>query len=148
MTPKAPVPYADRRVPSRRATSAPCHGPRSIRPWVVASGAGHQSTCSAKAAKIGNSQSTTLEITMDCDDGWVYFWLKTSCEPSWDLLRFFVDGTKKDEWSGENDWQRVGIPGCRWKAQVHLDVQQGQRGFAGRRHRLDRRHRVPTVVNL
>lgn len=77
-------------------------------PWVVVSEAGHQSTYAAKSGKIGNSQSSTLEITMDCDDGWISFWLKTSCEPSWDPLRFFVDGIKKEEWSGENDWRRVG----------------------------------------
>jgi len=79
-------------------------------PWVVVSGAGHQSACSAKSGKIGNSQSSTVEITMNCDDGWIYFWFKTSCEPSWDPLRFSIDGVKKEEWSGENDWKRVGYP--------------------------------------
>ena len=47
---------------------------------------------------------------MDCDDGWIYFWVKTSCEQFWDPLRFSIDGVKKDEWSGQTDWQRVAFP--------------------------------------
>ncbi len=79
-------------------------------PWIVVAGAGRQGTYGVKAGAIKDSQTSTLEITITCDTGWIRFWRKLSSEKLWDKLQFFIDGTKKGEWSGELDWEQVSFP--------------------------------------
>jgi hypothetical protein len=75
-------------------------------PMAVA-GTSHQGSYSAKAGAITHSQTSTLEITLTCDPGWIRFWRKVSCEGGPDKLVFAVDGSRKQEWTGNMDWAQI-----------------------------------------
>jgi len=48
-----------------------------------------------------------LQVTLDCSDGDVAFYCKVSSESGSDYLKFYIDGVKQGEWSGEQDWAEV-----------------------------------------
>jgi hypothetical protein len=62
---------------------------------------------SAQAGSIGDDETTSLEITLDCIAGYISFYRKVSSEKYYDYLRFYIDGTEQDKWSGEKDWEKV-----------------------------------------
>ena len=47
---------------------------------------------------------------MDCVAGSISFYCKVSSESRWDFLRFYIDGSQQDQWSGEQDWIMVSFP--------------------------------------
>jgi hypothetical protein len=75
--------------------------------WSVVSDAGHQGTYSARAGGIQAGQSSTLEVKITCEAGRIGFWYKLSTELGGDMLNFYIDGVRQNNWSGEKDWQRV-----------------------------------------
>jgi hypothetical protein len=75
--------------------------------WFVTSGESNSGVYSARAGSIDHDESSTLEVTLDCVSGDVRFYCKVSSESSWDYLRFYIDGTEKGEWSGEEDWEEA-----------------------------------------
>jgi len=76
--------------------------------WSVVNSEVYEGSFSAKSGAIGNNSSTTLEINLDVLlDGEISFFRKVSSEPSYDYLRFYIDGSMKAEWSGEVDWSEV-----------------------------------------
>lgn len=87
-------------------------------PWVVTVETRHQGLHCARAGAVGDSQSTTLKVTLPCEAGEIRFWRKVSSEEGWDKLQFYIDGWKKGEWSGELDWE-----------EVTFDVEAGDRTF-------------------
>jgi hypothetical protein len=78
--------------------------------WRISSAVSHAGHQSAQAGAIGDDEQTTLKITLDCTEGEISFWRKVSCESNWDYLEFFIDGSSKGKWSGEQDWQEVAFP--------------------------------------
>lgn len=77
-------------------------------PWFISANAPFEGTNCQESGDVGNSQSSEMSFfwQVTADDS-VSFYRKTSCEESWDFLRFFVDGIEKEKWSGENAWARV-----------------------------------------
>ena len=74
-------------------------------PWVVTDEESHSGTYSARSGAIDDDEVTKLYIFADTYvDGEISFWFKTSTQYHGDYFAFFVDGKKKDWWSGENDW--------------------------------------------
>jgi len=66
---------------------------------------------SAKSGEIGNVQFTTLKIELDIiAEGEISFWKKISTEENFDELKFFINGSVLDEWSGEIDWSESSFP--------------------------------------
>jgi Peptidase family C25/FlgD Ig-like domain/Propeptide_C25 len=60
---------------------------------------------SAKSGNIAHNLDTSLEITIQvAEDSEISFWKKVSSEENYDYLRFYIDGSMIDEWSGEDDW--------------------------------------------
>ncbi|MFC2086410.1 C25 family cysteine peptidase [Bacteroidota bacterium] len=53
--------------------------------------------------------SFSLEINVNADDT-VSFYKKVSSESGYDYLRFYIDGSLQEQWSGEEDWSRVAFP--------------------------------------
>jgi hypothetical protein len=49
-------------------------------------------------------------LTLDCISGEISFYYKVSCERYYDYLRFYIDGTQQDEWSGNEGWTQVSFP--------------------------------------
>ncbi len=64
----------------------------------------------ALAALDRATECTILEITLDCISGDISFYYKVSSERDCDLLEFYIDGRRKDRWSGEKDWVQVSFP--------------------------------------
>lgn len=75
------------------------------RHWFITDDEVHSGTYSARSGAIDNDEVSYLYIYADIlHDGEISFWFKTSTEFHKDLFAFFIDGKKKDWWSGENDW--------------------------------------------
>ena len=80
-------------------------------PWVVTDEEAHNGTFSARSGAIGDDEVTKLYIFGDIFvDGEISFWFKTSTQYHSDYFAFYIDGKKKDWWSGENDWTLVTYP--------------------------------------
>jgi len=78
--------------------------------WTIISGEKNSGTHSARAGYIEDDQTSTLAVTLDCSDGDISFYYRVSSESGYDYLRFYIDGVKQDEWSGEKDWSQVSFP--------------------------------------
>ncbi len=77
-------------------------------PWVVTDEEAHSGTYSARSGAIDDDEVTKLYIYADIFvDGEISFWFKTSTQYHSDYFAFYVDGKKKDWWSGENDWTYI-----------------------------------------
>ena len=73
--------------------------------WFVTDDDAHTGTYSARSGNIGDGEVTKLVVYADIlNDGEISFWFKTSSEYHKDVFAFFMDGRRKDWWSGENDW--------------------------------------------
>ena len=76
--------------------------------WFITDDEVHSGTYSARSGEIGDDEVSYLYLYADIlVDGEISFWFKTSTENRKDLFAFFVDGHRKDWWSGENDWTFV-----------------------------------------
>ena len=75
--------------------------------WVIVSSSPYQGTYSAKSGPITDSQTSTLQFTVDTT-GWeidtIGFACKVSSESGYDYLRFYIDGVELTRWSGEVPW--------------------------------------------
>jgi len=78
--------------------------------WTITSQQKHAGSRSAKAGSIGGSESSVLQVTLDCVSGDITFYAKTSCEAHFDGLTFYIDGSEKGDWSGAHDWTEVSFP--------------------------------------
>jgi len=78
--------------------------------WSVTSDEFISGTNSAQAGSIDDNGSTTLKLTLDCISGQISFYYKVSSERYYDYLRFYIDGTQQDQWSGNEDWTQVSFP--------------------------------------
>ena len=78
--------------------------------WTVTSDEQKSGTYSAQAGSVDDNESTTLQLTLDCISGQISFYYKVSSEQHYDYLRFYIDGTQQDEWSGDEDWTQVSFP--------------------------------------
>jgi len=73
--------------------------------WILVTENPHEGIYSARSGNIGDSQTSELEITISVTgDGEISFFKKVSSENNYDYLRFFIDGSMVDQWSGNHDW--------------------------------------------
>jgi hypothetical protein len=80
-------------------------------PWVITSINPYEGQYCAKSGAIPHNALTELKITFDVlTDDSISFYRKVSSEQDYDFLQFFIDNTKKQEWSGEGGWQRFAYP--------------------------------------
>jgi len=49
-------------------------------------------------------------VKLDCSSGNITFYLNVSSEYLFDFLEFYIDGTKKGEWSDQVDWTQASFP--------------------------------------
>lgn len=79
--------------------------------WGVQSTTIYSGLYAVKSPAMGNSSTSYLEVTLNiCEQGYVYFRLKTSTEPTWDKLIFRIDGLNEgpwNGWSGNTDWTQA-----------------------------------------
>ncbi|MDX9893099.1 MAG: choice-of-anchor Q domain-containing protein [Patescibacteria group bacterium] len=80
-------------------------------PWTVTSGDKNGGTYSARSGAITHSQSSYMEVTVDVPvNGNLTFYKKVSSEGSYDYLRFYLDSTLKNSWSGTVAWSQQSYP--------------------------------------
>ena len=78
--------------------------------WIATLEETNSGQYSAKADSISNHGSSSIRINLDCISGEISFYRKVSSEQNCDFLAFYIDGRRKDRWSGEQDWAQVSIP--------------------------------------
>jgi len=76
--------------------------------WVINQTVPYEGIYCAESGNISDQQSTTLLITLTVTMAdQISFYRKVSSEADYDYLRFYIDNTMKEEWSGEADWDQV-----------------------------------------
>jgi The GLUG motif len=80
------------------------------RSWHVTASEAHTGNYSAQAGNTGDDESSLLVLTLDCVAGNISFFVKMSCEYSYDKLLLRIDDTVMGQWSGETNWVEVSIP--------------------------------------
>ncbi|HJO84844.1 MAG TPA: low-density lipoprotein receptor class A repeat-containing protein, partial [Candidatus Thalassarchaeaceae archaeon] len=68
--------------------------------WFVQSNTVINGSFSAESGDIVHSQTSSLELVMDTQNGPYSFAYETSTEGFWDYLRFYLDGSLVNSWSG------------------------------------------------
>jgi len=76
-------------------------------PWTLDNSTFHSGTSSVKSATITHNQSTSMTVQMDVSvAGNISFWKKVSSEQSYDFLKFYINNTIHNQWSGNLDWSQ------------------------------------------
>ncbi len=72
--------------------------------WNVVTDAAYEGTYSAKSGSISDDQQSILEVTTIAETNTFSFSSRISSELDYDFLVFYIDGKKKWEGSGEQNW--------------------------------------------
>jgi hypothetical protein len=76
--------------------------------WTIVSSGVYEGIYSAKSGAISDDQSSIMKLTADVTSGGdISFYYKVSSESGYDYLRFYIDGSLKDEWAGNSGWAQV-----------------------------------------
>lgn len=76
--------------------------------WFITGDYAYEGKYAIQSGTIDNEMATELMIHFIAEfDDKLSFYRKVSTEPGYDYLTFYIDGEKKDEWSGELDWSQV-----------------------------------------
>ncbi|MBN1341009.1 MAG: hypothetical protein JXA03_16895, partial [Bacteroidales bacterium] len=79
--------------------------------WTVVADNPYEGSYCAKSGSMGDNQSTSLALMMNVTAaGNISFFRKVSSEANYDYLRFFIDGSQKEQWSGSVAWGEVVYP--------------------------------------
>ncbi len=63
---------------------------------------------SAHSGTITDNQQTGMELALNIpNNGSITFDYKVSSEGNYDFLRFYIDGSEQDSWSGNQNWETV-----------------------------------------
>jgi hypothetical protein len=74
------------------------------KPWVVQSSSVSVGQFAARSGSITHNQSSSLILTRSFRSGNASFDRQVSSELNFDVLRFYVDGALKQQWSGNTGW--------------------------------------------
>lgn len=79
--------------------------------WTVSTQSPYEGTYSAKSGAIDDNETSGLFISMNVTtNDEISFFRKVSSEDNYDFLKFYIDNTLQDEWSGEVNWSEVSYP--------------------------------------
>jgi hypothetical protein len=88
--------------------------------WKIDSITKFEGFYSARSGQIYDDQSSTLSISLEIrKNDTISFYRKVSCEKGsdwwgayqwYDFLEFFIDGSSKGKWDGEENWARFSYP--------------------------------------
>ncbi|MBU6400268.1 MAG: hypothetical protein KGS61_08105, partial [Verrucomicrobia bacterium] len=81
-------------------------------PWLVQSNVVALGKFAAQSGAIGDSQSSSLFLTLQTQAGTGSFDLRVSSEAGFDWLEFWLNGVRLQRWSGETGWlnYRFAVP--------------------------------------
>ena len=76
--------------------------------WNIVNNGAYEGDYAIRSGNIGNNSVSNLELSLNVlANGSISFFRKVSSEATYDFLYFYIDGSKKGEWSGEVDWSKV-----------------------------------------
>ncbi len=76
--------------------------------WFTTTTDPYEGVYCSQSGDITDEQTTVLLTTaIVLSEGEISFARKVSSESGYDYLRFYIDGTEMDSWSGEQDWSEV-----------------------------------------
>jgi len=76
--------------------------------WIIDANVSYEGDYSAASGNINDNQSSIMTLNSNNRAGGaISFYTKVSTESGYDFLKFYIDGTEQDRWSGEADWQEV-----------------------------------------
>ncbi len=106
--------------------------PSIIYKWDVVTENPYEGQYCAKSTSIGHGETSSLYITVEVgSESTMSFYYKVSSESGWDELSFKIDGTEKNNWSGEIDWTQASytlLPGThelRWEYSKDVMMSSG-----------------------
>ncbi len=74
-------------------------------PWVIDNSIAYEGDYSSASGNINDNSSSTMILHIENRAaGAISFYTKVSTESSYDFLKFYIDGTMQDQWSGEMTW--------------------------------------------
>ena len=101
--------------------------------WTIATDNVYDGQYSVKSGTIIGDEVTRLKIVVEVkQDSEISFYKKVSTELSYDFLNFYVDNSKKGEWSGEIDWSKEtfvlseGTHTLRWEYSKDYGYDEGE----------------------
>lgn len=82
----------------------------SSSPWKITTSQPYEGTYAVRSGNIGNNANSTLSIshTNNADDT-LSFYYKVSSEENYDFLKFYMDNTVVESWSGNIGWTKYSI---------------------------------------
>jgi hypothetical protein len=80
------------------------------KPWMVQTNHVSGGACAARSGVITNNQTSSLILTANFRAGSGSFDYLVGSEPVFDTLRFYLDGTLIEQWSGNQGWARFSFP--------------------------------------
>ncbi|MBU2556360.1 MAG: T9SS type A sorting domain-containing protein [Bacteroidetes bacterium] len=102
-------------------------------PWTLTESGAYEGQYSAKSGLIGDSQSSQIMVGYEAgSNDTISFYYKVSSESSYDFLKFFIDGSKVGEWSGNVSWTKAayaveeGVHQFRWEYSKDGSVSNGE----------------------
>ncbi len=100
--------------------------------WTITNISPYEGNYAAKSGTISGNQSTSMKVTMDVmNDDEISFYHKVSSESNYDFLRFLIDGSVKESWSGTTQWAKAtynvsaGQHTFEWKYQKDASANNG-----------------------
>lgn len=79
--------------------------------WTIDTTRARTGARSARSGVIGHSASTSLHRTVTLASATeIGFWYYVSTESGFDYLEFYLDGVRRDRWSGTVGWARASYP--------------------------------------
>ncbi len=81
-------------------------------PWTIVDTNPHSGSYCLQSGTIGHNQISTLSIQFNVENSTdeIRFFRKTDCEMNGDYLRFYIDNTLQQEWTGTISWREVEFP--------------------------------------
>jgi hypothetical protein len=79
-------------------------------PWIIESTNVSAGRFAARSAAVGNNQSSSLILTTNFAASTGSFDFLVSSELNFDFLKFFIDGTLVQQWSGQVGWTTFSFP--------------------------------------
>jgi subtilisin family serine protease len=80
-------------------------------PWQITSVDPYQGSYSAKSGAVGHNQMSVMSLQYEVsEDDIISFYLRVSSETTNDFLRFYINGQRVADWSGEVAWQKASFP--------------------------------------
>ena len=81
-------------------------------PWTIVNTDPHSGNFCLQSGTIGHNQTSTLSIQYNVENETdeIRFFRKTDCELSGDFLRFYIDNTLQQEWTGPLNWREMVFP--------------------------------------